>query len=199
MSCDVASATSIKMLILCLLTLGSISGDIKYRYNHVLRFLVCDEWVLINWFIWVLMLVMSFVVAVPISHLRAYPWKGGKLLLWQMCDCDCPLKEGLVCNKSIADIIVVLQELSMSSPYVWWVPLAALIAVESVLMVAGLGNILIVVFWQVVYYKISNWCSRYPRETCAIMIQEWCVGYACRTGWKIIDSPNSFPNEFVVG
>ena len=59
--------------------------------------------------------VMSFVVAVPIGHLRASPRKGSKLLLWQLCDCDCPLKEGLVCNKSIADIIVILLELYMSS------------------------------------------------------------------------------------
>ena len=74
-----------------------------------------DDWVAINWFIHILMLFMCFVVAVPVSHLRASPRKGSKLLLWQMCDCDCPLKEGLVCNKLIADIIVVLQELYMSS------------------------------------------------------------------------------------
>ena len=61
------------------------------------------------------MLFMSFVVAVPISHLRASPRKGSKLLLWPMCDCDCPSKEGWVCNRSVADIIVVLQELYISS------------------------------------------------------------------------------------
>ena len=114
MLCDVASATSIKMLILCLLTLAAylviFSIDITCT-----KVSCCDDWVMINWFIWVLMLFMSFVVAVPISHLRASPRKGSKLLLWQMCDCDCLLKEGLVCNKSIADIIVVLQELYMSS------------------------------------------------------------------------------------
>ena len=47
--------------------------------------------------------------------------------------------------------------------------------------------------------KAFQWCSRCPRETCAVMIQEWCVGYACRTGWKMTDSPSSFPDEFVVG
>ena len=73
----------------------------------------CDNWVAINWFILVLMLFMSFVVAVPVSHLRASPRKGSKLPLWQMCDCDSPLKEGLVCNKLIADIMVVLQEFVM--------------------------------------------------------------------------------------
>ena len=58
---------------------------------------------------------MSFVVAVPVSHLKASPRKGSKVLLWKMCDCDCPSKEGLACNKLIADIMVVLQELHMSS------------------------------------------------------------------------------------
>ena len=77
----------------------------------------CDDWVTINWFIWVLMLFMSFVVAVPVSRLRASPKKGSMLLLWQMCGCDNPSKEGLVCNKLIADIMVVLQELYMSSMF----------------------------------------------------------------------------------
>ena len=114
MSCDVASAASIKMFILCLLTwtayLVTFSIDItctKVSY--------CDNWVAINWFVQILVLFMSFIVAVPVSHLRASPRKGSKLLLWQMCDCDCPLKEGLVCNKLIADIIVVLLEFYMSS------------------------------------------------------------------------------------
>ena len=50
-------------------------------------------------------------------QLRASPMKGSKLLLWQMCGCDCPSKEGLVCNGFIADIIVVLPELYMSSMF----------------------------------------------------------------------------------
>ena len=69
----------------------------------------CDDWVAISWFIHALMLFMSFVVAVPVSHLRASPRKGSKLLLCQMCDCDCPSKVGLVHNKLIEDIMVVLQ------------------------------------------------------------------------------------------
>ena len=97
------------MLMLCLLTwaayLVMVSMDITCT-----KVSCCDEWVAINWFIWVLMLFKSFVVAVPVSHLRASPRKGSKLLLWWVCDCDCPLKEGLVCNKLIADILVVLQE-----------------------------------------------------------------------------------------
>ena len=117
MSCDVASATSIKMLMLYWLTwaayLVMLSMDITCT-----RVSCYDDWVAVNWFIHVLMLFMSFVVAVPVSHLRASPRKGSKLLLWWMCDCDCPSKEGLVCNKLIADIVIVLQELYMSSMFV---------------------------------------------------------------------------------
>ena len=117
MLCDVASAASIKMLMLCQLTwagyLVMLSIDIICT-----RVSCCDDWVAISWFIHVLMLFMSFVVAVPVSHLRASPRKGSKLLLWQMCDCGFPSKEGLVCNKLIADIMVVLQELYMSSMFV---------------------------------------------------------------------------------
>ena len=31
------------------------------------------------------------------------------------------------------------------------------------------------------------------------MIQECCVGYTCRTGWKMTISPSSIRDEFVVG
>ena len=61
---------------------------------------------------------MSFVVVVPVSQLRASPRKGSKLLLWQMCVCNCPSKEGLDCNNFIADIMVALQELDMPSIFV---------------------------------------------------------------------------------
>ena len=72
---------------------------------------------MISWFIHVLMLFMSFVVAVAVSQLRASPRKGSKLFLQQMCVCDCPSKEGLDCNNFIADIMVVLPELYMSSMF----------------------------------------------------------------------------------
>ena len=114
MLCEFASTASIKMLMLCLLTwaayLVTFSMDMTCS-----KVSCCDDWVAINWFIWVLMLFMSFVVAVPVSHLRESPRKDSKLLLWQLCGCDSPSKEGLVCNKLIADIMVVLQELCMSS------------------------------------------------------------------------------------
>ena len=77
----------------------------------------CDDCIAINLFIHVLMLFMSFVVAVPVSQLRASPRKGSKLL-WQMCNCGHPSKEGLVSNNLIVDIMVVLQELYMSLMFV---------------------------------------------------------------------------------
>ena len=43
--------------------------------------LCCDVCMAMSWFIHVLMLWMSFVVAVPMSQLRASPRKGSKLLL----------------------------------------------------------------------------------------------------------------------
>ena len=144
-----------------------------------------------------LMLFMSFVVAVPVSHLRASPRKGSKLLLWQMCDCDCPSKEGLVCNKLIANIMVGLQELYMSLML-----MSSACSVDSGWVSADgcwsrkHSNCCVLASCLL---KAFQWCSRCPRETCIVMIQEWCVGYACRTGWKITDSPNSFPNKFVMG
>ena len=116
MSCELALATSMKVLILCLLTcvayLVTFSIDMMCT-----RVSCCDDCVAISWFIPVLILFMSFVVAVPVSQLRASPRKGSKLLLWQMCVCYCPSKEGLDCNNFIADIMVVLPELYMSSMF----------------------------------------------------------------------------------
>ena len=77
----------------------------------------CDDCVVISWFICVLILFMSFVVAVPVIQLRTSPRKGSRLLLQQMCVCDYMSKEGLDCNNVIADIMVVLPELYMSSMF----------------------------------------------------------------------------------
>ena len=55
------------------------------------------------------MLCMSFLVAVPVSQMRASLRKGRKLLLWQMCVCG-----WLDCSNFIADVMVVLPELHMS-------------------------------------------------------------------------------------
>ena len=113
-SCDVSSTLSTKIFMLCLLTCAAylVMFSIDITCTKVS---CCNDWVAINWLILVLMLFMSFVVAVPVSYQRASPRNGSKLLLQQMCDCDCLSKVGLVCNKSIADILVVLQELYVSS------------------------------------------------------------------------------------
>ena len=142
MSCEVAFAASIRMLILCLLTWAAYL--VMFSIDMICTRVSCyDDCIAINWFICILMLFMSFVVPVPVSHLRTSPRKGSKLLLWWMCGCDCPSKEGLVCNNFIADIMVVLQELYMSSMFVS--PLVVLIAVELVLTVAGSENVVFVV------------------------------------------------------
>ena len=70
------------------------------------RVLCCDVSVEISCFILVLMLWMSFVVAVPVSQLRAPLRKGSKLLLQWMCACG-----WLDCSNFIADVIVVSPEL----------------------------------------------------------------------------------------
>ena len=81
MLCDVASATSVRMLILCLLTWAAylVMFSIDMTCTKVS---CCDDCIMINCFIWVLMLFMSFAVAVPVIHLRASPRRGSKLLLW---------------------------------------------------------------------------------------------------------------------
>ena len=68
-----------------------------------------DACVVMSWFILVLMLCMSFVVAVPVSQLRASPRKGSKLLLQQMC-----VHGWLDCSSFISDVMVVSPEWYMS-------------------------------------------------------------------------------------
>ena len=189
-------ATSIKVMILCLLTwvayLVTFSIDMMCT-----RVSCCDNCVAISWFICVLMLFMSFVVAVPVSQLRASPRKGSKLLLQQMCSCDCPSKEGLDWNNFIAEIVVVLPELYMSSMFE-----SSTCSIDSIWVWTDgcwsreCNNCHVLASCLL---KAFQWHSRLPRKICAVMIQEWCVAYACRTGWKMTDSPHSFLDEFVVG
>ena len=138
------------------------------------------------------MLFIPFVVAVPVSHLRAYPRKGSKLFLQWMC-----VFGWLDCNNFIADIMVVLPELYMSSMFE-----SSTCSVDSNWVGADgcwsrecsscciLASCLL---------KAFQWHSSLPSAVCAVMIQECHVGYAYRTGWKMIDSPHSLLDEFVVG
>ena len=192
MSFEVAFAAFIRMLILCLLTWAAYL--VMFSIDMICtRVSCCDYCIAINWFIHVLMLFMSFVVAVPVSQLRASPRKGSKLLLWWMCDCDCPSKEGLVSNNLIADIMVVLQELYMSSMFVSstssidssWVGTEGCWS-RKCCNCCVLASCLL---------KAFQWHSRCPSETCDVMIQEWHVGYVCRTGWKWLILPIPFPTS----
>ena len=157
----------------------------------------CGDWVVINWFIHIWMLFMSFVVVVPVNHLRASPRKGSKLLLCLIHGCDCPSKEGFVCNNFIVNIMVVLQAYYMSLMFV-----SSTCSIGSSWFGADgcwsseCSNCCVLVSCLL---KAFQWHSSWSRETCTVMIQEWCVRYACRTGWKMTHSPNSFPDELVVG
>ena len=80
MSCEVVLTVSIRVLMLCLLT--CVAYLVMFKMDTICtRVLHCDVCVAISWLIPVLMLWMSFVVAVPVSQMRAPPRKGSKLLL----------------------------------------------------------------------------------------------------------------------
>ena len=129
MSCQVVHTASIRVLILCLLT--CVAYLVIFKIDSMCtRMLCCDVCVAVSWFIHVLMLWMSFVVAVPVKQLRASPRKGSKLLLQWMS---------------------------------------------------------------------FQWHSKFPSDMCAVIIKECLVGYACRTGWKMTDSPRSIRDGFMVG
>ena len=108
MLCEVVLTASIKVLIPCLLT--CMAYLVIFNIDTMcIRIWHCDACVAMSWFILVLMLCMSFVVAVPVSQLRASPRKGSKLLLQWMCVCG-----WLDCSSFIADVMVVSPELYMS-------------------------------------------------------------------------------------
>ena len=67
-----------------------------------------------SWFTHSLILLTSFVVAVPVSHLRALPKKGSRLLLRQLLLFTCPSNEEYVFRRLIAEMTVGLQELYIS-------------------------------------------------------------------------------------
>ena len=57
---------------------------------------------------------MSFVMAVPVSHLRALPKKGNRLLLQHVLLFMCPSNKGSVFRRLSAEMMVGLQELYIS-------------------------------------------------------------------------------------
>ena len=105
MSCEVVCTASIRVLILCLLT--CVAYLVIFKIDKICtRVLHCDVCVAISWFICILMLWMSFVVAVPVSKLRASQRKGSKLLLQCMCVCG-----WFEFSNCMADVIVDSPEL----------------------------------------------------------------------------------------
>ena len=84
MSCEVVHTVSIRVLMLCLVT--CVAYLVIFKTDTIwTRVLHCDVCVAMSWFICVLMLWMSFVVAVPVSQLRVSPRKGSKPLLHCVC------------------------------------------------------------------------------------------------------------------
>ena len=145
---EVALAASIKALILCLLTW--VAYLVTFSIDMICTMVsCCDNCVAINWLILVSMLFISFVVAVPVSQLKAPSRKGSKLLLQQVCGCNCLSKEGLHCNNSVADIMVVLPEVFMSSIFE-----SSTCRVDSSWVWTDgcwSGNVVFAVSWQVAY------------------------------------------------
>ena len=108
MSWEVVCTASIRALIPCLLTW--VAYLVMFNMETICtRVSCCDACVVMSWLIHVLMLCMSFVVAVPVSQLRALPRKGSRLLLQWVGVCG-----WLHCSSFIADVIVILAELYIS-------------------------------------------------------------------------------------
>ena len=99
---------SMRLLILCLFTCVAyrVTFNIEAMWTRVL---CCDVCVAMSWFILVLMLCISLVVAVPVSQLRAAPRKGSRLLLHCVLVC-CWLEF----SRLMVEVIVVSLDLYMS-------------------------------------------------------------------------------------
>ena len=112
-SWDVSSTFSIKMSIMCLLTCAAYL--VTFRIDTMCtKVSYCVGWISVSWFSCSQMLLTSFVVAVTVSHRRALPKKGNRLLLWWVLLCMCPLNEGPIFRRLIAEMMVGFQELYIS-------------------------------------------------------------------------------------
>ena len=172
-SWDVSSTLSIKTFIQCLLTCTAYL--VTFRIDTMCtKVSCCVAWVSVSWFTHALMLLTSFVVAGTVSHHRATPKKGNRLLLWWVLLFMCPSNEGSVLKRLIAEMMVGLQELYIS-----------LIVVSSTWIgdskwVSAAG------WWlrkssswhdlSICLLKYFQWCSKCPSDTCAVIIHEWHVG-----------------------
>ena len=142
----------------------------------------CVDWASMSRFTCSLILLTSFVVAVPVSHLRALPKKGSRLLLRWLLLFICPSNEGSVFRRLIAEIMVGLQELYISligvsstcCGDIEWVGAARL----------WLRNCNSWCVLSTCLLKYFQWCSMCPSDTCAVIIHEWHVGYAFQNWLK---------------
>ena len=128
-----------------------------------------------SWFILVLMLCISLVVAVPVSQLRAVPRKGNKLLLHHVLVCS-----WVEFGRLMAEVIVVSLDLHMS--YMLdnsnWSVVSSCVGADGCWS-NDLRNCCVLVSCLL---KSFQWHSKFPSDMCMVVIQECLVGYACKTG-----------------
>ena len=108
MSWEVVCMASIRLLMLCRLTCVAylVTFNIDTMWTRVL---CCDVCIAMSWLILDLMLWISFVVAVPVSQMRASPRKGSRLLLHCVLVCS-----WLEFSTLMAEVIVVSLDFYMS-------------------------------------------------------------------------------------
>ena len=176
---------------LCLFTWMAylVTFNIEMIWTKVLQ---CEDWVAMSWFILVLILHISLVVAVPVSQLRAVPRKDNKLLLHCV-----PVCSWLEFRRFMAEVIVVLLDCYMSCMLdnSNWSVVSSCVGAEGCWSY-DLRNCCVLVSCLLKSFQCH---SKFPSDMCAVMIHECLVGYACKTGWKITDSPGFIWDEFVVG
>ena len=156
----------------------------------------CVDCASMSWFTLFLMLLTSFVIAVPVSKLRESPKKGNRpLLTWLLWWLECPSSEGSHIQKvdgwydnrfvGDIDVIDVCFNCSVGSNWVdtegHWLRNCNNWCVLSICLL-----------------KVFHWHSRCPRQICAVMSHEWCMGYAFKIGWKCTDSLCSLVDEVLM-
>ena len=174
MSCEVVRMASMRLLMLCLFTCVAylVTFNMETMSTRVLH---CDVCVAMSWFILVLMLHISLEVAVPVSQLRAVPRKGNKLLLHHVLVCS-----WLEFSRLMAEVIVVSLHSYMSCMLddSSWSVVSSCVGADGCWS-KDLRNCCVLVSCRL---KSFQWHSKFPSDTCAVMIQECLVGYACKTG-----------------
>ena len=118
-----------------------------------------------SWFILVLMLHTSLVVAVPVSQLRAVPRKGNKLLLLHVLVCS-----WLEFSRLMAEVVVVSLDLYMSCMLdnSSWSVVSSCVGADGCWS-KDLRNCCVLVSCLL---KSFQWHSKFSSHTCTVMIQE---------------------------